>query len=116
MLANYPLPEGHDKVSGIAVRFGAAGCNKRNRALGHPGERLALAHERAVLASAGRDDLARSVRWVSDEDGDGARYDIASFTPEDAVRLLEVKTTKGYARTPFSIFRERTGSRRGTAR
>lgn len=56
-----------------------------------------------MLTRAGRADLARDVRWVSQEDGDGAGYDIASFTPEGAVRLLEVKTTKGYARTPFWI-------------
>ncbi|MDE0046008.1 MAG: DUF3883 domain-containing protein [bacterium] len=104
-LANHPLPEGHDRVSGIAVRFDAAGRDERNRALGHLGERLALAHERAMLARAGRADLARDVRWISQEDGDGAGYDIASFTPEGAVRLLEVKTTKGYARTPFWISR-----------
>ena len=104
-LANHPLPEGHDKVPGIAVRFDDAGREERNRALGQLGERLALAHERTTLARAGRADLARDVRWVSQEDGDGAGFDIASFTPEGTVRLLEVKTTKGYARTPFWISR-----------
>lgn len=102
-LTNRPLPEGHDKMSGIAVRFDAAGRDERNRALGRLGERLALAHERTVLTRAGRADLARDVRWVSQEDGDGAGYDIASFDPDGAIRLLEVKTTKGYARTPFRI-------------
>lgn len=41
-----------------------------------------LAHERAALRTAGRDDLARKVRGVSEEDGDGAGYDIASFGPD----------------------------------
>ena len=50
-------------------------------------------------------DLARDVRWVSREDGDGAGYDIASFSLDGAIRLLEVKTTKEYARTPFWISR-----------
>ena len=58
-----------------------------------------------MLTRAGRTDLAHDVRWVSKEDGDGAGYDIASFTPDGAIRLLEVKTTKGYARTPFWISR-----------
>jgi hypothetical protein len=40
---------------------------------------------------------------VSEEDGDGAGYDIASFTPEGDARLIEVKTTNGWGRTPFHI-------------
>ena len=103
--SNQPQPQGHDRMSGIANRFDVAGRDERNRALGRLGERLALAHERTVLTRAGRADLARDVRWVSQEDGDGAGYDIASFAPDGAIRLLEVKTTKGYARTPFRISR-----------
>jgi hypothetical protein len=64
-----------------------------------------LAHERAVLTSAGRDDLARKIRWVSEEDGDGAGYDISSFIPDGRARLIEVKTTNGWERTPFHITR-----------
>jgi hypothetical protein len=62
-----------------------------------------LAHERATLAATGRGDLAQAVRWVSQEDGDGAGYDIASFTPTGRTRLIEVKTTNGWERTPFHI-------------
>ena len=47
----------------------------------------------------------RRVRWVSKEDGDGAGYDIASFSPEGRERLIEVKTTNGWERTPFHISR-----------
>jgi hypothetical protein len=64
-----------------------------------------LRHEHASLSHAGRDDLARKVRWVSQEDGDGAGYDIRSFTPDGAERLIEVKTTNGWERTPFYITR-----------
>ena len=53
-------------------------------------------HERTALRTAGRDDLARKVRWVSEEDGDGAGYDIASFAPDGLPRLIEVKTTNGW--------------------
>jgi hypothetical protein len=64
-----------------------------------------LAHERAALKAEGREDLARKVRWVSDEDGDGAGYDIASFEPNGRPKLIEVKTTRGWERTPFHITR-----------
>ena len=64
-----------------------------------------LANERAILTGVGRTDLANSVRWVSEEDGDGAGYDIASFYPEGRPRLIEVKTTNGWKRTPFHITR-----------
>ncbi len=43
------------------------------------------------------------MRWVSDEDGDGAGYDIASFERDGRARLIEVKTTRGWERTPFHI-------------
>jgi hypothetical protein len=61
--------------------------------------------ERERLARAERLDLARKVRWVSKEDGDGAGYDIHSFTPTGAERLIEVKSTNGAAATPFFITR-----------
>ena len=104
-LSNRPPPKELERMLGIARRFDAAGRDERNRALGRAGEALALSHERAVLAGAGRDDLARAVRWVSKEEGDGAGYDIASFTPAGHARLLEVKTTRGWNRTPFYISR-----------
>jgi hypothetical protein len=44
-------------------------------------------------------------RWIADEEGDGAGYDVRSFTPEGDERLLEVKTTNGSARTPFFLSR-----------
>ena len=89
----------------IARKFDVAARDERNRALGRAGEERVLAHERAALKSTGRDDLARKVRWVSEEDGDGAGYDIASFAPDGRPRLIEVKTTNGWERTPFHISR-----------
>jgi hypothetical protein len=47
--------------------------------------------------------LARKVRWVAAEDGDGAGYDVLSFDQAGRERLLEVKTTNGSARTPFFL-------------
>lgn len=89
----------------IARKFDVAGRDERNRALGRAGEERVLVHELTVLRSAGRDDLASKVRWVSEEDGDGAGYDIASFAPDGRARLIEVKTTNGWERTPFHISR-----------
>ena len=102
---NYPPPPELERMQAVARKFDVAGRDERNKALGEAGEKRVLNHERAVLTDAGRVDLAEKVRWVSQEDGDGAGYDIFSFTPKGCVRLIEVKTTNGWERTPFHISR-----------
>jgi Protein NO VEIN, C-terminal len=77
----------------------------RNRALGKAGEEFVLKLERKKLVRLERSDLARKVRWVAMEDGDGAGYDVLSFEPNGRERLIEVKTTNGAARTPFFLTR-----------
>ncbi len=77
----------------------------RNRALGTAGEEFVLQLERRNLTKMERPDLARKIRWVATEDGDGAGYDILSFEPSGRERLIEVKTTNGAARTPFFLTR-----------
>ncbi|WRH63843.1 MAG: DUF3883 domain-containing protein [Fuscovulum sp.] len=104
-LSNQPPPQELEQMLHIARKFDVAGRDERNRALGRAGEERVLVHELTVLRSAGRDDLASKVRWVSEEDGDGAGYDIASFAPDGRARLIEVKTTNGWERTPFHISR-----------
>ena len=104
-LSNRPPPQELEQMQHVAAKYDVAGRDARNRALGRAGEERVLAHERAALTAAGRDDLARKVRWVSEEDGDGAGYDIASFAPDGRARLIEVKTTNGWERTPFHITR-----------
>ena len=104
-LSNQPPPQELDLMLRIARKSDVAGRDERNRVLGRAGEERVLAYERSVLRSAGRDDLARKVRWVSEEDGDGAGYDIASFELDGRSRLIEVKTTNGWDRTPFHITR-----------
>ena len=104
-LSNRPPPKELDRLQRVARKFDAAGRDERNRDLGRAGEKLVLAHEKAVLAGVGRLDLADKVKWVSEVEGDGAGYDIASFTTEGARRLIEVKTTNGWERTPFHISR-----------
>lgn len=87
----------------IVRKFDPALRDARNRQLGSKGEELIWHNEQSSLRAAGRDDLARKVRWVSAEDGDGAGYDIHSFDPAGAERLIEVKTTTGHKQTPFFI-------------
>lgn len=103
-LRNLPPPE-LDQMQAVARRFDVAARDERNRTLGRSGEARVLLHERQTLRNHGRDDLARRVRWVSREDGDGAGYDIASFSHDGRDRLIEVKTTNGWDRTPFHISR-----------
>ncbi len=104
-LSNQPPPQELEKTLRIAYKFDVAGRDERNRNLGRAGEERVFSHERTILGTAGREDLARQVRWVSEEDGDGAGYDIASFEADGRPRLIEVKTTNGWERTPFHISR-----------
>jgi len=76
---------------------------ERNSALGLLGEELVLRQEIESLRLAGRDDLAEQVVHVSVVEGDGAGYDIKSFTNDGVEKFIEVKTTKGTATAAFFI-------------
>lgn len=89
----------------LVRKFDPAERDHRNRVLGNAGEAFVVDVERKRLAASDRPDLARKVRWVTTEDGDGAGYDIRSFHPSGRERLIEVKTTNGAARTPFFLSR-----------
>jgi len=97
-----PLPE---PLQHLVRKFDPVERDHHNRALGKAGEEFVLQLERRQLIDAGRNDLAASVRWVADDDGDGAGYDVLSFDNQGHQRLLEVKTTNGSARTPFFLTR-----------
>ncbi|MFO1175548.1 MAG: DUF3883 domain-containing protein [Paracoccaceae bacterium] len=79
------------------------GRDLRNRKTGLIGEELVYYSEIARLNQAGRSDLAKKVKWVSQEEGDGAGYDIRSFEADGTERFFEVKTTVGHKRTPFYL-------------
>lgn len=104
-LTNQPPPDELEQMLNIARKFDVVARDERNRALGKAGEERVLKHECDTLTAAGREDLVQRIRWVSEEDGDGAGYDIASFDPDGRQRLIEVKTTNGWERTPFHISR-----------
>lgn len=102
------LPEGParpQRLQRLVRKFDPVERDHRNRALGRSGEAFVLEVERNRLIEAHRSDLARKIRWVAAEDGDGAGYDIFSFEPNGRERLIEVKTTNGAARTPFFLSR-----------
>ena len=100
--ADTPPPEG---LRRLVRKFDPVERDHRNSALGRAGEEFVFHLERRRLADADRPDLARKVRWVAAEDGDGAGYDVLSFDAGGRERLLEVKTTNGSARTPFFLTR-----------
>jgi hypothetical protein len=103
--SNAPPPKELEQMTAIARKYDVAERDDRNRILGRAGEERVLDHERASLSAAGRSDLSKQVRWVSDLDGDGAGYDIQSFERDGSDRLIEVKTTNGWERTPFFLTR-----------
>lgn len=103
--SNAPPAKRDELQAKIAHAFDFAGRDQRNRALGQSGEALVFAYEQATLNAEHRPDLAKRVKWVSRDEGDGAGYDIASFRRDGHRRLIEVKTTNGWERTPFHITR-----------
>jgi hypothetical protein len=102
---NEPPPIKLDFMLAIARKYDVAERDASNRSLGFAGEERVFMNERANLKAHGRNDLVKQIRWTSQEDGDGAGYDIASFEPNGKPRLIEVKTTNGWERTPFHISR-----------
>lgn len=90
-------------IQRIVRKFDPAKRDAQNRELGEAGEKYVYLAERIKLLHEGKDKLADRVRWVSKEDGDGAGYDILSFTVEGEERWLEVKTTIGSIRAGFWI-------------
>jgi hypothetical protein len=89
----------------LVQKFDPVERDHRNRALGKAGEEFVLDVERSRLKQAGLARLAQNVRWVADEEGDGAGYDILSFDLTGQARQIEVKTTNGVATTPFFLSR-----------
>lgn len=72
----------------------------RNQSLGLAGEELALEFEYQRLWRAGLKTFAERIEHVSKKD-DGHGFDILSFEADGRERLVEVKTTRFGALTPF---------------
>jgi hypothetical protein len=100
-----PVTPRREDLERLVRKFNPVERDFRNRKLGRDGEELVIQFEREKLKHRDRPDLAKKIRWISEEDGDGAGYDILSFDEKGKERFLEVKTTVGSDTTPFYITR-----------
>ena len=81
----------------------------RNHSLGRAGEEMVLRFEHERLWRAGKRALADRIDHVSHTQGDHLGYDIQSFETDGRDRLIEVKTTRFGAMTPFFASRNEVG-------
>ena len=103
-----PTPNGRaTNPSRVNLTVGPIGAlhDFQNRRLGKAGEAWVVDLEREKLERLGRRDLAKDVIWVSQDRGDGAGYDVASYRLDGSELHIEVKTTNMGVRTPFYITR-----------
>jgi hypothetical protein len=67
------------------------------------GEEAVVESERRSLIDAGRPDLAKLVFHVAKLEGDGAGFDIKSYTFDGKEMFIEVKTTRGDKEAAFYL-------------
>jgi len=101
-LVHVPGPTGKSSRPGVStgtykrrIVRDYAEQDARNRSLGLAGERAVLLSEELALIAGGRADLAEKIVHVAKIEGDGAGYDIKSYTVEGEEKFIEVKTTRG---------------------
>jgi Domain of unknown function (DUF3883) len=94
-----------DFIERLVKKFDPVARDLKNRAVGEAGEEFVFNFEKRYLNLIGRKDLSDNVRWVAKDDGDGAGYDILSFTDRGDKKFVEVKTTVGGSRSPFFVSR-----------
>lgn len=89
----------------VAVRRDYVALDAANRELGLAGELAVVEHERSLLLSTGRPELAEQVEHVSHTRGDGLGYDVLSFDANGAQKFIEVKTTREGCHWPMLVTR-----------
>ena len=101
----------YDRTSALATRAhrNYLEIDARNHSLGLAGEEIVLRFEHARLWRAGLRTLADRLEHVSRTQGDHLGYDIHSFETDGRDRLIEVKTTRFGAMTPFFASRNEVG-------
>jgi hypothetical protein len=77
----------------------------RNHALGNAGESFVIRFEQERLARAGQGRLAGKIEHVARTRGASEGFDVLSFETTGQERLIEVKTTRYGAETPFYVSR-----------
>lgn len=97
------VPQSSNGDTVHAARPDYAAIEARNRALGLAGELAVVDLEYRRLVKAGKTNLARRIDHVSESRGDGDGYDILSFEENGREKLIEVKTTRSRAETPFFV-------------
>ncbi len=100
-----PMAPALDRKIRRAVKHDFVALEARRRDLGLAGEEAVVRWERERLERAGYPRLARRVRHVSVDEGDGLGYDILSFDPGGEERFIEVKTTRQGVEWPFLVSR-----------
>jgi hypothetical protein len=85
------------------IKFDFAENERINKRKGHAGELLVVAHEKKTLIEGNREDLAEKIIHTSVIEGDGAGYDIKSYTLSGEEKFIEVKTTSMGGGTAFFI-------------
>jgi hypothetical protein len=66
-------------------------------------KKAVIESERGALRADGKHDLAEKIVHVAGVEGDGAGYDIKSYTSDGEQKFIEVKTTRGGPQTPFYV-------------
>ena len=79
--------------------------NIENKRIGDLGELWIITIERQKLINANKPKLAKKVKHVAKNKGDGLGYDILSFDLNGNEIFIEVKTTKGKVNSTFYITR-----------
>ncbi|MGJ4096582.1 MrcB family domain-containing protein [Corynebacterium macclintockiae] len=94
------IREGEER---IARKVDYEAKQHRQRKIGLLAEEAVIDYERRKLRLANRNDLAQKIVHESIEHGDGAGYDILSFTEEGEKLFIEVKATTGSIRESFFL-------------
>lgn len=98
-----PQPRKDKPTNKPQIRLGVNYLEReaKNASLGKAGEEFVLEVEHARLWKLGKKHLAERIEHISQTQGDGFGYDVLSFEETGKERLIEVKTTRFGAMTPF---------------
>ena len=86
-----------------AFRINYLQMEQEYRRLGLLGEQFVFEYEKWRLSKAGHTKLAKKIKWVSRDEGDGPGYDILSKNADGTDRYIEVKTTKLSKESPIFV-------------
>jgi hypothetical protein len=103
--AGNEVSEPYAEYRRMPVKINYLEREQNNRRLGMIGEKIVLEFEKRKLISIGKERLADKIEWISQEQGDGAGFDILSKYPNGKDKFIEVKSTKLSKEAPFYFTR-----------